>query len=141
MKESFLCYESGDSLFLIMLDAVLHILEAPANGQECVKFQDQEIPVQDFCRRFGGWPREESRYAVLLKAGERIGGFLAEQILGVCELEVERFKVLPREVRGQGGWDGGSGRRGSRLCRGPAAGGGAGWTQSFRRLCGRKTDV
>ena len=92
MKESFLCYESGDSLFLIMLDAVLHILEAPANGQECVKFQDQEIPVQDFCRRFGGWPREESRYAVLLKAGE---------ILGVCELEVERFKVLPREVRGQ----------------------------------------
>lgn len=101
MKESFLCYESGDSLFLIMLDAVLHILEAPADGQECVKFQDQEIPVQDFCRRFGGCPREESRYAVLLKAGERIGGFLAEQILGVCELEVERFKVLPREVRGQ----------------------------------------
>ena len=70
MKESFLCYESGDSLFLIMLDAVLHILEAPADGQECVKFQDQEIPVQDFCRRFGGCPREESRYAVLLKAGE-----------------------------------------------------------------------
>ena len=98
MKESFLCYESGDSLFLIMLDAVLHILEAPADGQECVKFQDQEIPVQDFCRCFGGCPREESRYAVLLKAGERIGGFLAEQILGVCELEVERFKVLPREV-------------------------------------------
>ena len=101
MKESFLCYESGDSLFLIMLDAVLHILEAPANGQEWVKYRDHEIPVQDFCRRFGGWPREESRYAVLLKAGERIGGFLAEQILGVCELEVERFKVLPREVRGQ----------------------------------------
>ena len=34
MKESFLCYESGDSLFLIMLDAVLHILEAPADGQD-----------------------------------------------------------------------------------------------------------
>lgn len=101
MKESFLCYESGDSLFLIMLDAVLHILEAPSDGQECVKFQDQEIPVQDFCRCFGGCPREESRYAVLLKAGERIGGFLAEQILGVCELEVENFKNLPQEVRGQ----------------------------------------
>ena len=101
MKESFLCYESGDSLFLIMLDAVLHILEAPADGQECVKFQGHEIPVQDFCRRVGGCPREESRYAVLLKAGDRLGGFLAEQILGVCELEVESFKVLPREVRGQ----------------------------------------
>ena len=38
---------------------------------------------------------------MLLKAGERIGGFLAEQILGVCELEVENFKNLPQDVRGQ----------------------------------------
>lgn len=97
MKESFLCYESGDSLFLIMLDAVLHILEAPADGQECVKFQGHEIPVQDFCRRFGGCPREESRYAVLLKAGDRLGG-------------------IP------GGTDSGSLRAGGRELQGPAPG-------------------
>lgn len=48
MKESFLCYLNQGTPFLIMLDAVPIFSEAPADGQVNVKFQDHEIPVQDF---------------------------------------------------------------------------------------------
>lgn len=104
MKESFLCFESGDSLFLISISWVFRILEAPAEGQDCVMYQEREIPVQDFCRRWGANPGGKSRYAVLLREGESwesCAGFLAERILGVCELETERFKALPQEVCGE----------------------------------------
>lgn len=98
MKESFLCYESGGSLFLIPLNWVFHILEAPAEGQDYVVYEERRIPVQDFCLRWGINPKEKSRYAVLLRDGERTGGFLAERIQGICLLETERFKALPQEV-------------------------------------------
>ena len=49
MSKSFICFESGGSLFLISLEWIWHILKGPSEGQEAVEYEGVRIPAREFC--------------------------------------------------------------------------------------------
>lgn len=98
MSKSFICFESGGSLFLISLEWIWHILKGPSEGQEAVEYEGVRIPAREFCSLWKSETEGSGQYAVLLRQGERRGGFLASRIEGVYSLGEEAFQAIPREA-------------------------------------------
>ena len=94
--------EGLDNMYLMFTADGLRFLMPLARVQrvEEQKADPGELPVLKFAELIAGHEAgSEQRYIILTESGGEQFGILVEEVLGICAVEADQIRALPRAVR------------------------------------------